>query len=160
MTTVTPCLWFDSEAEEAANFYTTVFPDAHILTIAPYGEAGAKASGKPEGSVMTVLFQIGNQQFMALNGGPDFKFTPAISLMVNCKSQEEIDTLWKKLSAGGTPEQCGWLRDRYGISWQIVPAELGEMMTDPDTRRSERVTKAMLKMDKLDMAALKKAYKG
>jgi len=151
----TPCLWFDSEAEEAARFYTSIFKNSKIGTITRYGDAAAAASGRPKGSVMTVSFQIDGQEFLGLNGGPAFKFSEAISLMVNCETQKEIDEYWEKLSAGGEKSHCGWLKDRYGLSWQIVPAELGEMMKDP--KGAERMMEAVLKMDKLDLKTLKEA---
>ncbi len=158
MKSITPCLWFDHQAEDAARFYTSVFPNSKIGNIARYGEAGAAASGRPRGSVMTVTFQLDGQEFVALNGGPHFKFTEAISLMVNCETQKEIDDFWEKLSEGGEPGPCGWLKDKYGLSWQIVPVVLGEMMQDKDARKSERVMEALLKMKKLDIKALKEAY--
>ncbi|KTC95152.1 VOC family protein [Legionella feeleii] len=155
---IAPCLWFDNQAEEAAHFYTSIFKNSKILRLSYYGDAGAEVSGKPKGSIMTVTFQLEGQQFIALNGGPDFKFSPAISLFVSCESQEEIDDLWNNLSADGETVQCGWLQDKYGISWQIVPTILVDFLNDPDTEKSEQVMKAMLKMKKLDMQALKKAY--
>ncbi|HHF7349494.1 TPA: VOC family protein [Legionella feeleii] len=155
---IAPCLWFDNQAEEAAHFYTSIFKNSKILRLSYYGDAGAEVSGKPKGSLMTVTFQLEGQQFIALNGGPDFKFSPAISLFVSCESQEEIDDLWNNLSADGETVQCGWLQDKYGISWQIVPAILVDFLNDPDKEKSEQVMKAMLKMKKLDMQALKKAY--
>jgi predicted 3-demethylubiquinone-9 3-methyltransferase (glyoxalase superfamily) len=156
MKAINPCLWFDSQAEEAAHFYTSIFKKSKIGTMTRYGESGAAASGRPKGSVMTVTFQLDGQEFMALNGGPHFKFSEAISFMVNCETQEEIDHFWQKLSEGGEPGQCGWLKDKYGLSWQIVPTVLGEMMKD--ATRSERVMEALLKMKKLDITALKQAY--
>ena len=158
MQKITPCLWFDNQAEEAVNFYISVFKNSKIVSIAHYGEAGAKASGRKKGSVMTMTFQLEGQDFMALNGGPVFIFSPAISLMVNCTSQEELDMLWEKLSAVPEAEQCGWLQDKYGVSWQIVPAVLGEMMQDKDPERTERVMKALLQMKKLDIKGLEQAY--
>ncbi len=158
MKSITPCLWFDNQAEEAARFYTSIFENSKIGSIAHYGEAGAAASGRPKGSIMTVTFKLDGQEFMALNGGPHFKFTEAISLMVNCETQKEIDNFWEKLSEGGEPGPCGWLKDKYGLSWQIVPTVLGEMMQDKDARRSGRVMEALLKMKKLDIKALKEAY--
>lgn len=138
----TPCLWFDDKAEEAAKFYTSIFKNSKIKDIARYGESGAKVSGRPKGTVMTVTFELDGQEFMALNGGPVFKFSPAISFIANCKTQKEVDELWEKLSAGGTIEECGWLRDKYGVSWQIVPTIVGEMMQDKDAEKSERVMQA------------------
>jgi predicted 3-demethylubiquinone-9 3-methyltransferase (glyoxalase superfamily) len=158
MQRIAPCLWFDKKAEEAAKFYVSIFKNSKIDTIARYGEEGAKVSGMPKGTVMTVTFQLDGQEFMALNGGPQFTFSPAISFMVNCKTQQEIDELWEKLSEGGAKEVCGWLRDKYGVSWQIVPTVLGEMMKDKDTEKTERVMKAMLQMKKLDIETLKQAY--
>jgi predicted 3-demethylubiquinone-9 3-methyltransferase (glyoxalase superfamily) len=154
----TPCLWFDGQAEEAANFYVSLFKNSKVLGVARYGEAGAKVSGRPAGSAMTVKFQLQGQEFVALNGGPQFKFTEAISFMVDCESQAEIDDLWEKLSAGGEKGPCGWLKDKYGLSWQIVPTVLGEMMQDKDPKKTERVMGALLQMQKLDIAALKRAY--
>ena len=158
MQKITPCLWFDDKAEEAVNFYASVFKNLKIKDVTRYGEAGAKAAGRPKGTVMTVTFELEGQEFMALNGGPVFKFSPAISLMVHCETQEELDELWEKLSSGGEKGQCGWLTDKYGVSWQIVPAVLGEMLQDKDAERSERVMGALLQMNKLDIEALKRAY--
>jgi predicted 3-demethylubiquinone-9 3-methyltransferase (glyoxalase superfamily) len=151
-------LWFDNQAEEAVRFYVSLFNNSKILNVAHYGEAGATISGRPQGSVMTVTFQLAGQEFMALNGGPLFKFTEAISLLVNCETQAEVDELWEKLSEGGEQGPCGWLKDRYGLSWQIVPTVLEEMMQNKDPRRSERVMAALLQMKKLDIAGLKRAY--
>jgi predicted 3-demethylubiquinone-9 3-methyltransferase (glyoxalase superfamily) len=158
MQNITPCLWFDSQAEEAANFYVSIFKNSRIGRIARYGDAGAKVSGRPKGTVMTVAFQLQGQDFLALNGGPIFKFTEAISLIVDCKTQEEIDEMWEKLSAGGEKGHCGWLKDKYGLSWQIVPPVLNDMILDPDSAKSERVMQAMLHMTKLDIKKLKQAY--
>ena len=158
MQKIAPCLWFDNQAEEAVNFYVSIFKNSRILKIARYGEAGAEVSGRPKGTVMTMTFQLEGQDFMALNGGPVFQFSPAISLFVNCQTQEEIDELWEKLSEGGSTNQCGWLQDRYGVSWQIVPASMGEMLLDEDTEKTERVMKAMLPMKKLDKQTLEQAY--
>jgi len=158
MQKITPCLWFDDNAVDAANFYVSVFRNSKIGNVARYGEAGAEVSGKPKGTVMTVAFELDGREFIALNGGPQFKFSEAISFVVSCETQKEIDDLWEKLSDGGEKVECGWLKDRYGISWQIVPAVLGEMMTDPDPIRSQRVMQALLKMKKIDMAELKRAY--
>lgn len=158
MAGMTPCLWFDDQAEEAARFYVSVFKNSKLGVITHYGDAEAKVSGKPKGSVLTVAFQLDGQHFVALNGGPQFSFTPAISFMVNCETQAEIDHLWDKLSEGGEPGPCGWLQDRYGMSWQIVPATLDAMVQDPDVERSQRVMQAMLQMKKLDIAALTAAY--
>lgn len=160
MEKITPCLWFDDNAEEAVEFYVSIFKNSRIKKVARYGDAGAKASGRPTGSVMTISFQLEGRDFLALNGGPVFTFTPAISLMVNCKTQKEIDELWKKLSADPDAEQCGWLRDKFGVSWQIVPAIIGKMVADEDTKRADRVMQAVLQMKKLDIQTLEKAYQG
>jgi predicted 3-demethylubiquinone-9 3-methyltransferase (glyoxalase superfamily) len=160
MQKITPHLWFDNNAEEAARFYTSIFKNSKIIDIARYGEAGAEVSGRPKGTVMTVIFELEGQRFMALNGGPIFKFSPAISFLVDCKTQEEVDELWEKLSEGGEKEQCGWLKDKFGVSWQIVPNVLGEMLQDKDAKKSERVMQAMLQMKKIDIEDLKKAYAG
>jgi predicted 3-demethylubiquinone-9 3-methyltransferase (glyoxalase superfamily) len=158
MQKITPCLWFDDKAEEAVNFYTSIFKNSKIKSITRYGEAGAEVSGRPKGTVMTVTFQLDGQEFMALNGGPHFTFSPAISFIVNCKTQEEIDELWEKLSEGGEIEECGWLKDKYGVSWQIVPTAIGEMLQDKDAEKSDRVMKAILQTDKIDIETLKQAY--
>ena len=155
MQKITPFLWFDHQAEEAVDFYTSVFKDSKKGKVARYG-AGAPA---PEGSVMTVTFQIHGQDFIALNGGPLFTFSQAISFVVSCETQDEIDELWEGLSAGGEPQQCGWLRDKYGVSWQIVPVTLGEMMQDRDREKSNRVMQSLLQMNKIDMGKLEEAYK-
>lgn len=157
---ITSCLWFDNQAEEAARFYTSVFKNARIGSISRYGEAGAQAAGRPTGSVMTVEFELAGQKFLGLNGGPQFSFSEAISFMVNCETQQEIDAYWAQLSAGGSEGPCGWLKDKFGLSWQIVPAAFGEMLTDQDPERSERVMAAMLQMKRLDIAALRRAYDG
>ena len=156
----TPCLWFDNQAEAAARFYTSVFRNSKVGTISRYGDAGAQASGQPKGSAMTVEFELAGQEFLALNGGPQFTFNEAISLIVNCESQEEVDEFWAKLSDGGSPGPCGWLKDRYGLSWQVVPTALGEMLQDKDPAKAERVMAALLKMQKLDIAELRRAYEG
>ncbi len=158
MQKITSFLWFDDKAEEAANFYVSVFKNSKIGGITRYDEEGAKASGRPKGTVMTVEFQLDGQEFTALNGGPHFKFTEAISLVVNCETQEEVDEFWEKLSEGGEKSRCGWLKDKYGLSWQVVPTVLGELFQSKDAERSERVMKAMLQMDKLDIKTLKQAY--
>jgi predicted 3-demethylubiquinone-9 3-methyltransferase (glyoxalase superfamily) len=167
MQTITPFLWFDDQAEEAANFYVSVFTewrgetdskDTGILRVARYGAAAANASGRPEGSVMTVEFQLDGQRFTALNGGPEFRFTEAVSFMVNCADQDDIDFLWSKLSEGGEEGPCGWLKDRYGLSWQITPTALGDMAVDEDPGRAERAMAAMLQMGKIDLEALNRAY--
>ena len=157
---ITPWLWFDHEAEEAASFYVSVFGNSRILNITHYGEAAASAAGMPKGSVLTVEFELEGQGFAALNGGSAFTISPAISFMVSCETQEEIDRLWEKLTEGGEEVQCGWLTDRFGVSWQIVPAVMIEMMKDKDPERTERAMQAMLTMVKLDIAALKRAYEG
>jgi len=156
MQKITPFLWFDGKAEEAANFYTAIFKNSKIGSVSRYGECGPG----PKGSVMVVTFQLEGQEFMALNGGPLFTFTPAISFLVNCETQEEVDQLWEKLSEGGQKDRCGWLKDKYGVSWQIIPTALGKMMSDPDRAKSSRVMKAMLQMDKIDINTLKQAYAG
>ena len=153
---ITPFLWFDSQAEEAAKFYTSIFPNSKVVKVARYGPAGPG----PAGSVMTVEFQLRGQSFVALNGGPQFKFTEAISFVVNCQTQEEVDAYWEKLSAGGAEVACGWLKDKFGLSWQIVPTALPKLLSDPDPARSGRVMKAMLAMKKLDIRALQRAYDG
>jgi predicted 3-demethylubiquinone-9 3-methyltransferase (glyoxalase superfamily) len=158
MQRITPFLWFDDKAEEAVNFYTSIFKNSKIKSVTRYGEEGAKAAGRPKGSVMTVVFEIEGQEFVALNGGPVFTFSPAISFLVNCKTQKEVDELWEKLSEGGEKNQCGWLKDKYGMSWQIVPTVLGEMLQDKDPKKSRRVMEAMLKMNKIDIKILKQAY--
>jgi len=160
MQKISLCLWFDNKAEEAARFYTSVFKKSKIKAITHYGEAGATVSGRPKGSVMTVAFELDGQEFTALNGGPLFKFTEAISLEVSCKTQKEVDYFWDKLSKGGKKSQCGWLKDKYGLSWQVVPADLPKMFLDKDPVGTERVMQAMLKMTKLDIQALKDAYRG
>jgi len=151
---ITPFLWFDHQAEEAANFYASIFPNSRIVKVVRYGKAGPG----PAGSVMTVEFQLEGQSFVALNGGPHFKFTEAISFVVNCQTQDEVDAFWEKLSAGGTEVQCGWLKDKFGLSWQIVPTVLPQLLNDPDPEKSQRVMKVMLTMKKLDISALKQAY--
>ncbi|HZK91286.1 MAG TPA: VOC family protein [Stellaceae bacterium] len=156
MQKITPFLWFDNQAEEAATFYVSVFSGSKILETRRYGSSGPGASG----SVMTVSFEIEGQQFIALNGGPHFKFTEAISLFVRCQTQNEVDELWNKLCDGGQPGPCAWLKDKYGVSWQIVPIALGEMLSDPDPAKSQRVMQAMMKMGKIDIAGLKAAYEG
>jgi len=157
---ITPCLWFDNQAEEAAKFYTGIFKNSRIGKVSRYGEAGRDIHHRPAGSVMTVEFELNGQPFTALNGGPVFKFSEAISLQVMCKTQEEVDYYWDKLSAGGdkNAQQCGWLKDRYGVSWQVVPTVLPEMVGDPDSQKSQRAMEAMLHMKKIDIAALERAY--
>ena len=156
MMRIRPFLWFDNQAEEAARFYTSIFKNSKIGTITRYGDAAAGAAGRPKGSVMTVTFQLNGQEFMGLNGGPHFKFTEAISLMVSCENQKEIDDFWERLSEGGEGGPCGWLKDKYGLSWQVVPAALDEWMKDASA--AERVMAAVLKMKKLDIKTLKEAY--
>lgn len=154
MNKITPFLWFDGKAEEAAGFYVSIFKNSRITGISRYGEAGPG----PKGTAMSATFQIDGQDFIALNGGPMFTFTPAISFFVNCNNQEEVDELWEKLSAGGEKQQCGWLKDKYGVSWQIIPSALGGMLHDPDPVKSGRVMQAMLKMNKIEIETLKRAY--
>ncbi len=162
MMKISPCLWFDNQAEEAAKFYTSVFKNSKINQISRYGKEGFEIHGRPAGSVMTVAFELNGQSFTALNGGPMFKFNEAMSLQVDCKTQEEVDYFWDRLSEGGDAKAqvCGWLKDRYGVSWQIVPTLLGELMSSGDPARSDRVMKALLQMKKLDVAALEKAAEG
>src|SRR5881392_2551617 len=160
MQRITPFLWFDTQAEEAVNFYVSIFKNSRIGSIAHYEEEAAKASGRPKGSVMTVAFELNGQEFVALNGGPIFKFTEAISFVVNCETQAEVDHFWEKLSGGGQEVQCGWLKDRFGVSWQVVPTVLGEMLQDKDREKSRRVMAAILKMKKINVEALKKAHEG
>jgi predicted 3-demethylubiquinone-9 3-methyltransferase (glyoxalase superfamily) len=157
---ITPCLWFDDQAEEAVAFYTAIFRNSKVAKVTRYGEAGREVHGKRAGTVLTVAFELEGQSFTALNGGPEFKFNEAISLQVNCQTQEDVDYYWKKLSEGGDEKakQCGWLKDRFGVSWQIVPIVLPEMLSDPDTERAGRVMEAMLRMKKLDIDALRRAY--
>jgi predicted 3-demethylubiquinone-9 3-methyltransferase (glyoxalase superfamily) len=148
MKKITPFLWFEDQAEEAANYYVSIFKNSRVLNISP----------GPNGKAFTVVFELDGQEFTALNGGPEFKFTEAISFFVNCKTQAEVDELWEKLTAGGEEIQCGWLKDRYGLSWQIVPTALGEFLGDPDPVKSQRVMQAMLKMKKIEIAGLRRAY--
>jgi predicted 3-demethylubiquinone-9 3-methyltransferase (glyoxalase superfamily) len=159
---ITPCLWFDDQAEEAVAFYTAIFKSSRIVAVSRYGEAGKEIHGKPAGSVMTVAFELEGQTFTALNGGPVFRFNEAISFQVNCETQAEVDHYWRKLSDGGDPnaQQCGWLKDRYGVSWQVVPRVLVDMLMDPDAGRSQRVMAAMLRMKKIDIDELGRAYAG
>jgi predicted 3-demethylubiquinone-9 3-methyltransferase (glyoxalase superfamily) len=159
---ITPCLWFDSEAEEAASFYVGIFPNSKIGDISRFSAEGQEIHGKPPGSVMTVAFELDGQPFTALNGGPIFKFNEAVSLQINCDTQEEVDHYWKKLSAGGDPnaQQCGWLKDKFGLSWQVVPTVLPKLMAGPDAAKSQRVMKALLAMKKLDIAELERAARG
>lgn len=161
-TKIVPCLWFDKEGEEAARFYTGIFPNSRITETSHYGETGQDVTGGKPGSVLTVSFELDGQPFTALNGGPVFKFNEALSLQIMCDSQEEVDYFWDKLNQGGDPkaQQCGWLKDRYGLSWQVIPQEMLEWMVDPDKARRERVFAAMLQMKKLDLAAARRAYEG
>lgn len=159
---ITPCLWFDHQAEEAAFFYTTVFPNSRIVSLTRYGDAGREVHGQEAGTVMTVAFELDGQAFLALNGGPLFQFNEAISFQVSCDTQEEVDHYWQRLSEGGDEraQQCGWLKDRYGVSWQIVPKVLPRMLSDPDGEKVRRVMEALLQMKKLDIAGLEQAYRG
>jgi predicted 3-demethylubiquinone-9 3-methyltransferase (glyoxalase superfamily) len=157
---ITPCLWFDFQAEEAANFYVDVFPRSGIVEIVRYVDAGQESHGRPAGSVMTVLFELDGQRFTALNGGPHFRFTEAISMQVDCATQEEVDYFWDRLRDGGEPGQCGWLKDRFGLSWQVVPRALHDMLRDADAGKTQRVTRAFLQMKKFDIAALERAFTG
>jgi predicted 3-demethylubiquinone-9 3-methyltransferase (glyoxalase superfamily) len=154
MQKITTFLWFDDQAEEAMHFYVSIFKNSKVVNVNRYGEAGPGSKG----TVMTVSFQLEGQDFIALNGGPLFKFNEAISLLVNCETQAEVDELWNKLCQGGQPSQCGWLKDKYGLSWQIIPSALSKMLQDPDPEKSQRVMKAMLQMSKIDIAGLKRAY--
>jgi len=153
MKRISPFLWFDTQGEEAAEFYTSVFPNSKIVDVSRYGSAGPR----PEGTVMTVSFELDGQPFVALNGGPDFKFTEAVSFLVSCETQEEVDAYWGKLSEGGEEGPCGWLKDKFGLSWQIVPAALPRLLGDPDTAKSQRVTQAMLQMKKIEVDLLERA---
>jgi predicted 3-demethylubiquinone-9 3-methyltransferase (glyoxalase superfamily) len=154
MQKITPFLWFNNNAEEAVSFYISIFPNSRILNVSRYGEAGPG----PKGSVMTIAFELDGQKFNALNGGPVFKFNEAVSFFVNCENQQEVDELWNRLSAGGTPSQCGWLKDKFGLSWQIIPSALMRFLGDKDPAKSQRVMQAMLKMSRIDVAALEQAY--
>lgn len=156
MQKITPFLWFDNQAEEAVNFYTSLFKDSKIGNVSRYGDAGPG----PKGTVMVATFTLNGQEFTALNGGPQFKFTEAISLVINCETQDEVDHFWEKLSEGGKKSQCGWLKDKFGLSWQVVPTILDQLMQNPDPAKANRVMEAMLKMDKLDIAGLKQAAEG
>jgi predicted 3-demethylubiquinone-9 3-methyltransferase (glyoxalase superfamily) len=156
MPKITPFLWFDTEAEDAARFYTSIFKNSRIVKVARYGEAGPG----PNGSVMTVEFELDGQRIIALNGGPQFKFNEAVSLSVDCKTQQEVDEYWTKLSEGGEEGPCGWLKDKYGLAWQVNPSALGEMLSDADPQKAKRVMEAMFKMKKIDIAGLKRAYDG
>lgn len=154
MQKITPFLWFDNQAEEAMKFYVSIFKNSKVVTVARYGDAGPG----PKGSVMTAVFELDGQEFIALNAGPRFKFTEAISFVVNCDTQEEVDAFWEKLSEGGEIQMCGWLKDKYGLSWQIVPTILGKLMQDKDAKKANRVMNAMLQMKKFDIKTLKQAY--
>ena len=156
MQKITPNLWFDTEAEEAANFYTSIFKDSEIVNVMHYGDAGPR----PAGMVMTVTFRLQGQEFTGINGGPDFKFNEAISFLVNCESQDEVDEYWENLSEGGEEGPCGWLKDKFGVSWQIAPTVLDKLLQDEDPEKADRVMKAMLQMKKIDIAGLQKAYDG
>jgi predicted 3-demethylubiquinone-9 3-methyltransferase (glyoxalase superfamily) len=156
MQKITPFLWFDNQAEEAINFYISIFKNSRIVDSSRYGEGGPA----PAGQLMTATFVLDGQQFMALNAGPQFKFNEAISMFVNCENQAEVDELWAKLTEGGEESQCGWLKDKYGLSWQIIPKQLGELMGDPDPEKAGRVMQAMLQMQKIDVAKLQQAYAG
>lgn len=159
---ISPCLWFDHEAEDAARFYTSIFSDSKITAISRYGEAGKEHHGQPPGSVLTVSFELNGQSFTALNGGPIFKFNEAVSLQIECEDQAEVDYFWEKLSEGGDPQaqQCGWVKDRFGLSWQVVPKILPELLTSPDTAAAQRAFAAMMEMKKLNIAALQSAFIG
>jgi predicted 3-demethylubiquinone-9 3-methyltransferase (glyoxalase superfamily) len=154
MQKITPFLWFDGKAEEAMNYYVSVFKNSKVVRVSRYGDAGPG----PKGTVMSATFQLDGQEFFALNGGPQFTFTPAISFFVNCETQQEVDELWDKLSAGGRKDRCGWLQDRFGVSWQVIPSILGKLLQDNDTEKANRVMKAMLQMDKIDIKRLQQAY--
>jgi predicted 3-demethylubiquinone-9 3-methyltransferase (glyoxalase superfamily) len=162
MQRITPCLWFDDNAEEAVKFYTSIFKNSRIKTVTRYSEAGKEIHGKPSGTVLTIAFELDGQEFTALNGGPMFKFNEAISLAVNCDSQKELDDYWAKLTEGGDAraQQCGWLKDKFGVSWQVVPTSLPQMLNDPDPKKSERVMAAVLQMKKIDVGRLEQAYGG
>ena len=153
---ITPFLWFDGKAEEAMNFYVSIFKNSKVVQLTRYGDAGPG----PKGTVMSAIFQLEGQEFYALNGGPQFKFSPAISLFVNCETQQEVDELWDKLSAGGATNRCGWLDDKFGLTWQIIPTTLGRLLQDKDAAKANRVMKAMMQMDKTDIARLEQAYEG
>src|SRR5262245_13502995 len=157
---ITPFLWFDDKAEEAAKLYTSIFKDSSLGEISRYDEETANVAGRPRGSVMTVAFELEGQEFVALNGGPVFKFNESVSFIVNCDTQEEVDYCWEKLSAGGEESRCGWLKDKFGLWWQVVPTILNEMVKDKDRQKSQRVVHAMLQMDKIDIPTLKRAFDG
>jgi len=155
--TIMPCLWFDSEAEDAARFYASVFKDAKIGKTSRFGKEGFEVHGRKAGTVMTVEFEVGGQKFVALNGGPLFKFNEAVSFQIHCDTQQEIDYFWKKLSEGGAESQCGWLKDKFGLSWQVIPRALPQMLMDENSEKAQRVMRSMLQMRKIDLAALKQA---
>lgn len=157
---ITPCLWFDTQAEEAANFYVSIFKDSKIRNVTRYGNEGYDTHGRPAGSVMTVEFEIEGQKFVGLNGGPQFKFNEAVSFQIHCASQEEVDYYWSRLTEGGREVACGWLRDRFGLAWQVVPTQLLEMLSDNDRAKTERVTRAFMQMKKFDIALLRQAFEG
>jgi predicted 3-demethylubiquinone-9 3-methyltransferase (glyoxalase superfamily) len=159
---ITPCLWFDDQAEQAAEFYTAIFKNSRIVSVTRYGKAGQEVHGKAPGTVMVAAFELDGQAFTALNGGPAFKFNEAISLQIMCQTQQEVDYYWERLSAGGDPkaQQCGWLKDRFGLSWQVVPTALIEMLQDPDPQKSQRTMQAMLQMKKIEIDKLRRAYAG
>jgi len=156
MQRINPFLWFDGKAEEAMNFYVSIFKNSKVVNVSRYGEGGPG----PKGTVMSATFELEGQRFLALNGGPQFTFSPAISFFVNCETQQEVDELWEKLSEGGEKQRCGWLKDKYGLSWQIIPSALGKLLQDKDPEKAKRVMKAMLQMDKIDIQRLKQAYDG
>jgi predicted 3-demethylubiquinone-9 3-methyltransferase (glyoxalase superfamily) len=160
MQKITPFLWFDNQAEEAANFYVSIFKNSKIVSVARYGDEAAKASGRPKGSVMTISFELDGQHFTALNGGPAFKFTEAISFVAHCQTQEEVDHLWEALSQDGEESRCGWLKDKYDVSWQVVPDVLIKLLQDKDAAKSRRVMQAMLQMSKIDIKILEQAHAG
>jgi predicted 3-demethylubiquinone-9 3-methyltransferase (glyoxalase superfamily) len=157
---ITPCLWFDTEAEDAANFYVSIFKDSRIRSVNRYNKAGTEVHGKPAGSVMAVEFEIEGQKFVGINGGPQFKFSEAISFQIHCKDQQEIDYYWSRLTEGGKEVACGWLKDKFGLSWQVVPRQLAEMMSSGDMAKTERVVAAFMKMKKFDIAELRRAFEG
>ena len=161
-TKITPCLWFDGQAEDAARFYTSIFKDSKITAISRYPEIGQETHGKPPGSVLTVAFELNGQSFTGLNGGPHFKFNEAVSFQIDCEDQEEVDYYWQRLSEGSDPDkgQCGWIKDKFGLFWQVVPKILPQLLSDPDTAKSQRAFQAMLQMKKLDIAALERAFAG
>jgi predicted 3-demethylubiquinone-9 3-methyltransferase (glyoxalase superfamily) len=158
MSKITPFLWFEDQAEEAVNFYTSIFKNSKIGDVARYSDSGACVSGRKAGSVMTVAFELDGQKFIALNGGPEFKFNEAVSFVINCETQQEVDHMWSKLTEGGHEVQCGWLRDKYGISWQVVPTVISEIMSGEEPEKSERAMQALLQMKKIDIEKLKAAY--